>query len=174
MSIAGIPEVIHDFNMYSRGHKILGITGEVTLPNFESMTETVSGAGILGEYEAPVIGRYGAFDMEIPFRCLNETYFSMIDPSSATELNLRGAEQLNNTTDSATDYVGIRIVVRGRAKNLTLGKLKQGGTMDSSITIAVTYILVEMDGQTRLELDKINGIFKVNGTDLLSRVSQLT
>ena len=49
MAILGIPEVIHDFNIYNTGSKIIGLTGEVALPDFEAMTETISGAGILGD-----------------------------------------------------------------------------------------------------------------------------
>lgn len=50
MAIAGIPEVINDFNLYLSGNKLGGMTGEVALPDFEAMTSTTSGNGILGEY----------------------------------------------------------------------------------------------------------------------------
>ena len=40
MAIVGIPEAIHDFNMYLTGNKLGGITGEVGMPPFESMTST--------------------------------------------------------------------------------------------------------------------------------------
>lgn len=66
MAIVGIPESIHDFNMYLTGNKLGGITGEVEMPPFESMTSTVSGAGILGEYEAPTPGHFGSMEQEIP------------------------------------------------------------------------------------------------------------
>ena len=52
MAIAGIPEVINDFNLYLSGNKLGGTTGEVALPDFEPITSTTSGNGILGEYEA--------------------------------------------------------------------------------------------------------------------------
>ena len=51
MSIANIPEIINDFNVYKGGSKLIGVSDEVTLPDFEAMTETISGAGIAGEYE---------------------------------------------------------------------------------------------------------------------------
>jgi phage tail tube protein FII len=44
--------------------------------------------------------------------------------------------------------------------------------MDSSVTLELTYILVEMDGSKKVELDKLNGVYKVNGTDLLAKVRQ--
>ena len=172
--INGIPEVIHDFNMYNKGNKLVGVTGEVSLPDLEAMTETISGAGILGEYEAPVAGKYGAQEMEIPFRCINEDYFRLIDPTTPVALTLRGAEQMNDRATGGTKYVGIRVIVKGRCKKIALGTVKQGGPMDSSVALALTYITIEMDGKDRFELDKINGVYKVNGVDKLAPIKRLT
>lgn len=174
MAIAGIPEVIHDFNLYLSGSKLGGHTGEVALPDFESITATISGAGILGEYEAPVAGHYSSMEQEIPFRCINADYFKMVDPSSAVDLTLRGAIQYNDKATQATDYMGMRVVMRGRCKKIAIGTVKQREGMDSSITLELTYILVEMDGETKVELDKLNGVFTVNGVDLLEKVRKLT
>ena len=174
MSILGIPEVIHDFNIYNTGSKIIGLTGEVSLPDFEAMTETISGAGILGEIETTIAGRYGSMEQEIPFRCIDDDYFKLIDPTTPAELTLRGAIQYNRRTDGATDYMGMRVVFRGRCKKISIGTVKQGGPMDSSVTMELTYILVEMDGKPKIELDKVNGQFKVNGVDLLAKVKSLT
>ena len=98
MALAGIPEVINDFNLYLSGSKLIGTTGEVALPDFEAITATISGNGILGEYEAPVVGHFGSMEQEIPFRCFNTDYFSLIDQTKAMELTLRGAIQTVDTT----------------------------------------------------------------------------
>lgn len=174
MAVAGIPEVIHDFNMYTKGSKIVGVTGEVTLPDFEAMTETVSGAGILGEYDAVVIGRYGSMEQEIPFRCFNSDYFRLIDPTTVVEITLRGAIQQTNPATGAVEYVGMRVVYRGKCKKISLGTVKQGGPMDSSLTIEPTYIMIELNGEQKIELDKLNGVFKVNRVDLLAAIKKLT
>ena len=174
MAINGIPEVIHDFNIYTSGAKIIGITGEVALPEFEAMTETISGAGILGEIETAIAGRYGSIEQEVPFRCINDDYFKLINPTSPVALTLRGAIQYNVKTNGATDYMGMRVVMRGRCKKISIGTVKQGGPMDSSITLELSYILIEMDGKKKIELDKVNGVFKVNGVDLLAKVKKLT
>lgn len=174
MAISGIPEVIHDFNIYNKGNKIVGLTGEVSIPDFEAVTETISGAGILGEIETTIAGRYGSMEQEIPFRCIDEDFFKLINPTKSVELTLRGAIQCNKKSDGSTTYVGMRIVYRGRCKKISIGTVKQGGPMDSSIAIELTYILIEMDGKKKIELDKINGVFKVNGVDLLARVKKLT
>lgn len=174
MAIAGIPEVIHDFNLYLSGNKLGGVTGEVPLPDFEAVTETISGAGILGEFESVIAGRYGSMEQEVPFRVINEDMFKLIDPTVPVELTLRGAIQQTVKATGAVDYIGMRVVFRGRSKKIAIGTVKQGGPMDSSIALELTYILIEMDGKSKVELDKINGVFKINGVDLLAKVHKLT
>lgn len=174
MAIVGIPEAIHDFNMYLTGNKLGGITGEVEMPPFESMTSTVSGAGILGEYEAPTPGHFGSMEQEIPFRCINRDYFNMVDPTQPLELTLRGAIQYAAASTQATECMGMRVVFRGKPKNVNIGTVRQRGSMDSTITLELTYVLVEMDGKSMIEIDKINPTYKVNGNDVLSKIKQLT
>ena len=49
MNAKTLPEVINNYNVYDdRANRLIGISGEVELPNFEAMTETLSGSGILG------------------------------------------------------------------------------------------------------------------------------
>lgn len=175
MAIAGIPEVIHDFNLYGgTGNKLVGVTGEVSIPEFEAMSETISGAGIFGEYEASVAGRFGSMEQEIPFRCINDDYFALADPTAPVTLTLRGAIQYNVKATGGNDFMGMRVVFRGRAKKISIGTVKQGGPMDSSITLELTYVLIEMDGKKRIELDKVNGVYKVNNVDVLAKVRKMT
>ena len=174
MAIAGIPEVINDFNLYLKGNKLGGQTGEVPLPDFEGITAAISGAGILGEFETVVTGHFGSMELEIPFRCICKDYFEMIDTTEAIDLTLRGAIQQTNPTTQGIDYVGMRVVTRGRCKKIKVGTVKQREGMDSAITQELTYILIEMDGKRMVELDKINPKYYVKDTDMLAKIRQLT
>ena len=42
--------------------------------------------------------------------------------------------------------------------------------MDATVTVEITYIMIELDGKQRIELDKINNVYKVNGVDLLAKI----
>lgn len=174
MSIVGIPEAIHDFNMYLTANRLAGVTGEVQVPDLEAMTATISGTGILGEYEAPIPGHFGSIVQEIPFRCINEDYFKMVDTTKALELMLRGSIQYNEQATQAARQMGMRIVYRGKPKVIKIGTVRQRGSMDSSISLELTYILIEMDGKPRIELDKTNGVWKKDGVDMLAEVRQYT
>lgn len=170
MAAAGIPGVINNFNMYLSGTALVGLSGEITLPDFEGMTETLSGPGILGEIEEVIIGMFGSMEIEIPFRILDEDVFKLMSPITVLDLTLRASEQFTVKSTGAIDYKGMRVVVRGRQKKLTGGTLKQGGAMDAAVTVEITYIMIELDGTQRIELDKLNSVYKVNGVDLLSKI----
>ena len=174
MAIAGIPEVINDFNLYLSGGKLGGTTGEVSLPDFEPITSTTSGNGILGEYEAIVLGHFGSMEQEIPFRCINEDYFKRVSPSKSVELTLRGAIQQSERDTMSEGEVGMRVVFRGRCKKISIGTVKQREQMGSMVSLELTYILIEMDGKERICLDKINTIYRINGVDQLAKIRALT
>ena len=42
-----IPTLLNNFNTYASGHKYVGVSSETTLPNFEYLTETLEGTGIV-------------------------------------------------------------------------------------------------------------------------------
>lgn len=172
MATAGIPGVINNFNLYYQGTALVGLTGEVTLPDFEGMTETLSGPGILGEIEEVIIGQFGSMELEIPFRVLDNDAFKLMSPATVLDLTLRASQQYTVSSTGGIDYKGMRVVVRGRQKKLTSGTVKQGGTMDASVTVEITYILIEVDGSKKIELDKMNNVYKVNNVDLMAKIKK--
>ncbi len=174
MAIAGIPEVINDFNLYTNGNRLVGVTGEVALPDFEAITATISGNGILGEYEAPVVGHFSSMEVEIPFRCFNTDYFKLLDQTKAMELTLRGSIQIVDKSTHNAGEMGMRVVFRGRCKKFAPGTVKQREAMECSTTLDLTFIMIEMDGTERVRLDKLNGEYKIDGKDMLAKIRQLT
>lgn len=172
--MSNIPTVIHDYNVYNDGNKIIGTTGEVTLPNFEPLTSAISGAGLLGEFEEVIIGQFKSMTIDINFRTLCDDIFKFMDLTETIDLNLRAARQEMKSESGAVEYGGMRIAVRGKQKNFSPGKLKQAEQMDASITLELSYILIEFNGETKLELDKLNSVFKVDGKDLMAKVRAYT
>ena len=55
-----IPTKINRYNVYNKGNRLLGVGEEMTLPDFEPSSETVTGAGILGEIDDPTVGYFRA------------------------------------------------------------------------------------------------------------------
>lgn len=167
-----IPTKINRYNVYNRGNRLLGMGDELTLPDFEPSSETVSGAGILGEIDDPTPGYFANQEIEIPFRILDKEATDMLDITKAVQLEIRGAEQTTNS-EGDIEFLGVRVVVRGRCKKFAPGKMKAGNPMDTTITLSILYILIELEGEPVLELDKMNEVFKINGNDILAKVKEL-
>ena len=165
------PEVINYFNVYNGGNKLMGITGEISLAELKAKTATVSGAGILGEYNTAVIGMFENIQQEIPFRMINQEFFDLMNASKQAEIVMRASIQnVNKSSGGALSTQGMRVVFRGRPTNFKMGQLKQADLMNASVTLELTYVLLEMGGEKKLELDKLNEIYIVNGKDLLAEV----
>ena len=166
-----IPEVINNFKVYGDdGDEYLGITAEVSLAELNNTVASITGAGIAGTYDAPVIGHYDSIKQEIPFRIMTSNAVKMMNPMQVLRLNMRGAIQMTDKSTGVSAFTGLRYVVGGRCTSFNPGTLQPGQPMNSAATIEATYILVEADGEKIIELDKINNIFNINGTDLLEEV----
>jgi P2 family phage contractile tail tube protein len=167
--MAAIPEKIVNYNVYDEGEKLVGITGEVTLPNFEAMAEEISGAGIAGSFESPTPGHFSSLEMEIPFRTVTNQSFRLAVPGGRT-ITLRASQQGYDVSGGQVNYRGLKITVRGLPKGHNLGTAAVGQPTNTTNTIEVLYIKVEENGETMLELDKLNFIYIVNGVDVLADV----
>ena len=161
---------INAYNVYLDGKKFIGISDEVTLPDFEALTETLSGAGILGEIDEPLLGHYKASEIEIPFRTMDHEMFKLANTLNAVNLTLRMSTQAIIQSNMKTDFYPSRIVIKGKNKAISGGKVKQGNGTGSSIKVEILYILIEVDKKKKFELDKLNFVYKVNGVDLLKKV----
>lgn len=168
-----IPSKINAFNVYKGGTRLIGISEEVTLPDFEAITETLSGPGILGEIDDPTLAQFSSMEMEIPFRTMDQDLFILSNDISSVEVTLRGSIQYTVNDSGVNTFKPMRVVVRGKNKGITSGKLKQGSGTGSSIKLEVIYILIEIGNVVEIELDKLNFVYKVHGKDLLEKVRKM-
>ena len=167
-----IPSKINSFNVYKGTNKLIGISEEVTLPDFESITEPLSGPGVLGEIDDPTLGHFQSMEMEIPFRTMDKDLFILSNDVSSVTITLRGSIQYMKS-NGTTAFKQMRGVVKGKNKGITGGKAKQGTGTASSIKLEVLYILIEIDNVIEIELDKLNFVYKVHGKDLLEKVRKM-
>ena len=169
-SIVNVPEVINNYNVYNTGNILVGITGAVTLPSLEAITEEIQGAGILGTYETAIPGHFGSMAQEVPFRILYSDIFSIMNPNELVDLTFRSSSQYTVKETGALGYEQVRIAERGRLKSFNPGSLELGKAMNASVTLELMYLLIEIAGETKLEYDKLNCVFTVDGVDLLEKV----
>lgn len=166
-----IPEVLNHYNVYDdRANKLIGVSGEIELPELEALNDTVEGAGVLGEIEDPVTGQFGSETIKIPFSVLYGDMFNLMDTTNPPQLTLRQSVQGMDPTTGATSYYPVKIVVRGKAKTTNLGKVVKGKKGEPEIELEILYIKVMINNQTTLELDKLNFKFVLNGKDMLAGI----
>lgn len=163
-----VPEKLINFRAYMDGDDLIGVT-DVTLPNLEPMTETVKGAGVAGEVDSPVLGHYGSLEVELNWRTLYKAPAEIFTPKGIT-LDLRGANQIWDSSAGEWEVQSVKVVVQGMPKGLDLGKLDVGTTSDTSTTLEVVYLKLTVDSKDIIEIDKYNFIDKRSGTDYLSDV----
>lgn len=64
-----VPERLINFRVYNDGNDLLGVAN-VDLPSIEAMSDTVSGAGIAGEVESPILGHFGSMTATFTWRTI--------------------------------------------------------------------------------------------------------
>lgn len=169
------PDKINNFNVYlekaSTANKLIGVTDEVKLPNFEYMSETLSLAGMAGEIDSPAVGQLKSATMEVPFSNIAATSLS-IAANDAKTLILRSAQEFINPEDGTKSMKNRTITVRGMTKSVDYGRLKKGGYGEPKITKEITYYKEVIDGETITEIDKLNGKVTIGGVNLTKDIEK--
>ncbi len=168
-----LPEVINNFNVYDySNNKLIGVSGEVSLAEISAVTATISGAGLLGDMDMPVIGQIGAIEQAIPFNTLNGNIFNHFRLNAPVTVVLRGDIQSIDSGTGAYKHSALRVSYRGYVKKINPGKVKAADTMGAEVTLELTYIHITLDGKTVIKIDKLNSVFEVNGEDLLAEIKK--
>lgn len=167
-----IPEKINDYNVYNDGNKLIGMGTETELPSIKMKTSTVEGAGVQGEIDSPTIGQFESLEMKLKFNTLYSSAVDLMDPLNTVNLTLRGAQQVYDKIGGYA-FKGMRVVVGGRVKEFNPGTVKKGDAMNAETTLELTYYMIEVDGKQVVEIDKLNGVYKVNGKDMLAGIAAL-
>lgn len=162
-----IPEKVINYQLYADGSRSLTALVDVDMPDIQFMSETISGAGIAGEIDSTTLGHLQAMTMGLNFRTLIDQNYNMLEQKA---YNLEIKAGLQSTDQNAGKFITgkYRIMVKGYPKGFAQGKLSVGKATDSKQDFSVNYMKVEYDGEEVLEVDKINMIFKVRGTDYLT------
>lgn len=165
-----VPEKLVNFTAYKDGSTYLG-TADITLPTLEALTETVRGAGIAGEVDSPTLGHYGSMTVTLNWRTITPEAMQLHEPVSHA-LDFRGAQQVYNSATGEYSSQGVKVTVRAVPKSGDLGTFAPGTMTNSTNELEVSYLKIQVDGKTLIEIDKFNFICLINGRDHLAQVRQ--
>lgn len=171
-----IPEKISLFRAYvgdsSAENNLVGITDEVTLPDFEFMSETLSLAGMAGDVDSPSLGQMKSAQIEIPFSNISKKALELA-ANDSKPLILRAAQEVLNSETVSKRNVGRVITIMGMTKSINYGKLKKGGYGEPSIKKEIITYKDVVDGEVVTDINKIDPKCVINGVDLLKGITDL-
>lgn len=165
---ATFPDKTINYTVYDDGNRLLG-TATVELPEIAYLADTLSGSGLAGEVETPVLGHLQAMQLTINWNTIEKSTLQLLDNTGRT-LTLRSSQQVLDSAEGKMSSVPVKIVVKTLPKSVSMGSLEPGAKTDSSSVLEVTYLKVDIGDDTQCEIDKLNYICKFGDTDLLETV----
>ncbi len=168
-----VPQVVKRYNVYRGGNKLIGLSGEITLPTITYLVDSQEGAGTGGNLDVPVVGLTDNMEVQINFLTVNRDLFSMADPTGGELLTIRGGLQGIDPATQKIVYTSVAITMGGTVSEINPGTMKAGGKMDASIKMNLTRYKVVLDDVVALEIDKMNSIYTLNGKDILKEVRDM-
>lgn len=165
------PERLVNFRVYGESNAYYGIA-TVELPEIEYMSDTVSGAGISGEIESPVIGHISAMEMTLSWRTIMKEAMALADSTKAHHLEIRGSEQEYDSATGTYSTIPVKVVVKAAPKTISLGSFEPGATTDTEQTFAVNYLKMTVNNEETLEFDPFGGKATVKGVNALDSVNR--
>lgn len=167
-SVNTISEKLTAFRVYSDSNDYLGIA-TVDLPEITAMSDTVSGAGIAGEVETPVIGHYQSMTVTLHWRVIEGDISGLSSPKSHN-LEIRGSQQRYDASTGTYSTQPVKMVIRGTPKSISLGSFEPGSSTDTTTELEITYLKITVGGEDFCEIDKYNYIASFGGSDTLDSV----
>lgn len=163
-----IDELVVNFAIYEDAVEYLGMA-EATLPDIEYLTEEMSGAGIAGSIETIIIGHLSAMTTTLNFRTVGTSAVRLLEPR-IHKIDLRSAQQQMDNQTSETEVTTVKHVMKVKPKKTALGKVAAASAADVSGEYAVSYYAMYVEGKKVIEVDPLNFICIINGTDYLKKV----
>jgi hypothetical protein len=168
MSAGRVNQSVINFHVYENATEYYGMA-EVGLPEVSTLTTDVKGAGISGTFEGVVLGHVEAMTLTLNFRTPTKDSYKLLEPYDH-QIELRVALQDKDPTAGKQVVRAMKHVFVCQPKKFNPGGVSPATPADASGEYAVTYWATFINGEKVLEIDIMNFIYFVNGTDYLAEV----
>ena len=163
-----IDESVINFKLFEDSVNYLGFA-KVTLPDLSFLVQTISGAGIGGNVETVIPGMIDTMGMSLNYRTTTEQTIRLSEPRRHN-LELRAAQQGEDTASGTLITHSIKHVIVAIPKKDSGGTLAPAAPSDGSGDYSVRYWATYIDNKKVREIDPLNNICYINGTDYLAAV----
>lgn len=172
MSGQAIPSVLINARVYDAGNVLLG-QSDVEIGDLEFMTESITGLGIAGELDLPVLGHLKSLTLKLKWNSVCQEAMRLLAPKEH-QIVIYASIQNWQYDDGSFAPAACRVFTRAIPKKSGIGKFEPGKKMEPESEFELVYIKMSIGGKDVVEIDKMNFIGMINGTDYLSQVrSQL-
>lgn len=160
----GLPRKLKLMNFLADGNSYRGQVNEIEQPKLALKLEEYRAGGMIGAVKVNL----GLETLEATFKMggymteLLKQFGGTIDGSP---LRFAGAYE----QDDSGEVTSIELVMRGRFGEIDSGSAKVGDDTEQSYTVPLTYYKIIENGNDIIEIDMLNSIFIVNGTDRLEQ-----
>ncbi|WP_223518358.1 MULTISPECIES: phage major tail tube protein [unclassified Pseudomonas] len=160
-----IPEVLYNTNLFVDGISLQGDVPSLTLPKLTLKTDEYRAGGM----DAAVELDMGMEKLEASFLTngVRREVLKFFGLSDLTGFNASFRGAFKGQKGSVKSVVA---TLRGSLKEVDPGDWKPGEKGEFKYAVAVTYYKLEIDGSVVFEIDPLNSIRVIDGTDQLAAV----
>ncbi len=142
---------------------------DIQLPEVEQLTDSMKGAGIMGEIDMPIMGQIGSMTCTINLRA-GGAEASVLMRTGLIKIEVVWLNELMDSTQGTTRIQQNKVFMTALNKKHSAGKIEIGAAMDGSAELEVLVFRQIVDGKETLHVDKLNFKYVVNGVDYMSAI----
>lgn len=164
--MAGLPNKLKNFMLFVDGIGYAGKIKTVTTSKLTRKMEEYQGGTMIGPVKLDV----GMEAMEIAFTAGGFAYevLSGFGARGVDDIAMRFAGAMQR--DDTKEVIPVEIFTRGRYSEIDFGDQTAGALNETKVTAPISYLKIAINGIVRIEIDFVNMVERVNGTDLMAAV----
>ncbi|MDN7467009.1 phage major tail tube protein [Burkholderia orbicola] len=159
-----LPRKLKGFNLFQNGENFVGQVAEVTLPKLTRKMEDWQGGGMGGPIKVD-FGNEG-IQMEWTAGGFMKSVLQQYGIMQHDGVLLRFAGGYQAEDSPSVD--SIEIVIKGRHSEIDPGTAKSKEDTSFKVTTVASYYKLSINGEDIVEIDFVNMIERINGSDLLA------
>lgn len=165
------PHTINAYRVYLDGDtNLLGIAS-VDLGEVAFKTGDLYGAGISGTLEVPILGHTNSIKLTLNWNVFIDSAIVSLK-NTGSELVMRIAQQGLDLEDHKIGITPVKITATVMPTSFNLGSLEQGAASGSSTVFEVVSLLYEVDGSSRIDINKTGNKFEIDGDDQMADINE--
>lgn len=164
-----------NYNIYDRTNgrpDYVGDTSSFKRPALDLLTDTVKGSGIMGEIDMPSMAQLASMEIEIALKRSNKKAIELYGQKSHS-LEVRWATDTYNSATNEMKAEANKEIIRGIPKGMDLGTLEANTSNEVTLKMEVIYYQYICNGESLIEIDKLNNVFKILGVDYAAAIREV-